>query len=343
MGQKVILFGSVAGLDGHRNWPGHPERPSRLTAVTDALSAPEVAELLLPLEGRPARRDELLRVHTAAFLDDLWQLERGGGGDIDPDTSVAPGSWDTAVAAAGLGLAAAERLESGTGTAAFLAVRPPGHHAWADRAKGFCLINSVAVTAAALAQHGQRVMVLDWDVHHGDGTQAIFWDDPSVLYASTHQWPAYPWSGRASETGGERAPGTNVNVPLPAGSTGDTALEAMDQVIGPAADAFGPDWLLISAGYDAHRADPMADLAWAAGDFAALARRSSEWVSPGRTIAFLEGGYDLEALGRSAVATVGALAGADLAGEPPTSGGDSQGAVALALRARRQALEGGTV
>jgi acetoin utilization deacetylase AcuC-like enzyme len=169
------------------------------------LARPEVAELLVRLEGRLAQPLELARVHSQSYLDLVASLSRQGGGDIDGETRASPGSWDTAVAAAGLGLAAVEALEAGTGTAAFLALRPPGHHATADRGMGFCLINNVAVTAAALADRGQRVMVLDWDVHHGNGTQDIFWDHPGVLYASTHQWPAYPGTGRAGEP--DRTPG----------------------------------------------------------------------------------------------------------------------------------------
>lgn len=334
----MILLGSVAGHDGHRNWPGHPERPERLEAVMAGLSAPGVAELLVPLEGRPARPEELARVHEEYYLEMVASLSRHGGGDIDAETCAAPGSWDTAVAAAGLGLAAAEALEAGAGTAAFLALRPPGHHATANQGMGFCLLNNVAVTAAALVERGQRVMILDWDVHHGNGTQDIFWDHPRVLYASTHQWPAYPGTGRAQETGGPEAPGTTVNVPLPPGSTGDAALDAMESVIGPVAEAFAPDWMLISAGYDAHRDDPQAELAWSTGDYDLLARLATALVPSGRTIAFLEGGYDLAALAGGAAATVGALAGARLQTEAPSTGGPGREWVPLARRLRNRAL-----
>ena len=207
---------------------------------------------------------------------------------------------------------------------------------------GFCLLNNVAVTAAALAAGGQRVMVLDWDVHHGNGTQDIFWDHPGVLYASTHQWPAYPGTGRPQEVGGTAAAGTTVNVPLPPGSTGDAALDALETVIGPVAEAFAPDWLLISAGYDAHRADPQADLAWSTGDYALLALAATTLVPAGRTIAFLEGGYDLGALAGGVTATIGALAGVGLATEAPSSGGPGRDWVAQGGARRQQALEAGT-
>jgi acetoin utilization deacetylase AcuC-like enzyme len=205
---------------------------------------------------------------------------------------------------------------------------------------GFCLLNNVAVAAAAIADGGERVVIVDWDVHHGNGTQDIFWDDPRVLYVSTHQWPAYPGTGRASETGGPGAPGLTVNVPLPPGATGDVALAAIDEVVAPEVEAFAPDWVLISAGFDAHRDDPLADLAWSAADFADLTQRVAGFVSrPGRVVAFLEGGYDLAALSRSVGATVADLAGATFRPEPATNGGPGRDAVALAARIRAQLKE----
>lgn len=171
---------------------------------------------------------------------------------------------------------------------------------------GFCLVNNVAIAAAALADAGDRVAVVDWDVHHGNGTQAIFWDDPRVLYASLHQYPAYPGTGRADETGGPNAEGLTVNVPLRPGTDGDHAVAAYDEIVAPALDAFAPDWLLISAGFDAHRDDPLADLRWTEDDFVRLTQRLMS-VCP-RTIAFLEGGYDLHALASSSAATIGTLA-----------------------------------
>ena len=299
---EAVLFGSVERVDQHDTGYGHPERHERLVAIESAVAPLDLTRVV----ARAATDAELTRVHERAYVDALTAFASDGGGELDPDTPVAPGSADTARLAAGLGLAAIEAIDSGVGATAFVAPRPPGHHAFGARGSGFCLFNNVAVAAAWLVDRGERVAIFDWDVHHGNGTQSIFWDDPRVLYASTHQYPFYPGTGAGYERGGPDADGLTINVPLRAGSDGAVALAAFDEVIGPAIDGFAPTWLLISAGYDAHVADPLADLRWDVADYAALTQRVLGFGTP--LVAFLEGGYDLDALAASAAATVRVLA-----------------------------------
>ena len=204
---------------------------------------------------------------------------------------------------------------------------------------GFCLLNNVAVCAAALAAKGQRVLIVDWDVHHGNGTQSIFWDDPRVLYVSTHQWPLFPGTGRAQEVGGPNAVGLTVNIPLPRGATGDIVQSAFEQVACPVIDRFAPDWVLVSCGFDAHRADPLGELALSTGDFSELARLVGSFApGPGRLALFLEGGYSARALRSSTTAVLGALLDVEVGLEPPTTGGPGREAVASAQTARILAI-----
>ncbi|MGP0031509.1 MAG: histone deacetylase [Acidimicrobiales bacterium] len=335
----MLIIAGPSGACEHDGGVSHPEQQGRIFSVMDGVRGLELEEDLVYVPAVPASTADLTRVHSAAYLDELQLFCLRGGGDLDPDTFARSDSYSAARNAAGAGLAAIAALEEHRQGVAFVPVRPPGHHAEVDRAMGFCLINNVAVAAAALTAKGHKVLIVDWDVHHGNGTQDIFWNDPLVLYVSTHQWPLFPGTGRAEEVGGPEAVGLTVNVPLPPGATGDVVRQALDQVALPAIDRFAPDWVLVSCGFDAHRDDPMSHLALSSGDFAQLAQLVlSVAPGPGRLALFLEGGYDAGALRSSVAATLGALVDAAVPVEAPTSGGPGAEAVRAAGAARDAAL-----
>ena len=335
----VLLVTHPRFLD-HDPGRGHPERPARLGAVLDGIAAAGLDGEVQPCAPRPATDEELARVHDASLLALLERVREAGGGHLDADTAMGAGSYDAAVLAAGAGLAAVEQLDAGAGSAAFCAVRPPGHHATPDTAMGFCLLNNVAVTAAALAARGERVLIVDFDAHHGNGTQAAFWSDPSVAYVSLHQHPLYPGTGDLREIGAGAGRGLTANVPLPAGATGDAYKEAVDLVVAPLAERFAPTWLLLSAGFDGHRDDPLTDLGLTSGDVADLTASLLQFAPAGRRVAFLEGGYDLAALAACAGACVASLAGGRWAPEPPTAGGTGLAQVRAAALVQDRMLGG---
>ncbi len=317
----MLLVATDVRFEEHDAGRGHPERPDRVRAVLDGLDAGAPRDARRRLAPRRATRDDLERVHTVDYLDHLERFCMEGGGRLDADTGASAASWEAALHAAGSGLEAVEALERGDGDSAFCAVRPPGHHAVSARAMGFCLLNNAAVTAAALRDRGERVLVVDWDAHHGNGTQDIFYGDGSVMYVSMHEWPLYPGTGRLTDTGAGAGAGATVNFPLPAGATGDVYLDAIDTVVEPLAERFGPTWVLVSAGYDAHRADPLTGLGLSAGDYVDLTARIMALAPPRRLVMFLEGGYDLAALRDSTAATVSTLLGRPDRVEPATAGG----------------------
>jgi acetoin utilization deacetylase AcuC-like enzyme len=257
----------------------------------------------------PVTNEEVERIHDRRLIAALDELDRSGGGWLDPDTYLGPGSMTAARLAAGATVGAARAVAQGSTEVAFAAVRPPGHHAATARASGFCLLNSVAVAVAALRAEGAawRIAIVDWDVHHGDGTQEIFDADPDLCYASTHQWPLYPGTGRATERGIGAAEGTKHNRPLHPGSGDDEFVDAWVTELLPAIEDFAPEAVLVSAGYDGHRADPLADLDVTEAGYRAVAEAlgalSTRLGLPGVALA-LEGGYDLAALRDSVAATV---------------------------------------
>ncbi len=318
---------------------GHPERPARLDAVTRGIREAGLDEAITVVEPRPATDDDLARVHDRSLVEALDRFGAAGGGAIDADTAMGPRSMEAARLAAGAGLELVDRLTAGEAAAGFCAVRPPGHHATPRRAMGFCLFNNVAVTASALADRGERVLVVDYDAHHGNGTQDAFWTDPRVLYVSLHEWPLYPGTGALNEVGGGDGRGATVNIPVPSGTTGDVYRQAVADLIAPVAEAHGTTWLLVSAGFDAHRADPITGLGLLAGDFADLTDDLLQLVPAGRRLLFLEGGYDLDGLADSVGATLARVVGAEHRPEPPTSGGPGREQLAAAVELHRRAVE----
>jgi len=279
---------------------------------------------------RLATVEELALVHGSDYISAVERLCEAGGGEIDGDTSVSAGSWVTARQSAGAVLDAIDELRTGAAGLAFAAGRPPGHHAVRSQAMGFCLFNNAAIGAASLVAQGERVAIIDWDVHHGNGTQDIFYDVPNVLYVSTHESPLYPGTGRMREQGAPGAEGTTCNLPFPAGTAGDTYREAFDDIVVPIVERFQPTWLIISAGFDAHRADPLAGLALTADDYADLALRLQPLVPGGRLLVVLEGGYDTSALEHSTGATLSALLGQSYRPEGVSTGTVGRDTVAAA-------------
>jgi len=305
----TTLLYEHAAFGAHETPPGHPERAERYAAASAALEG-EKFGALLRREAPVAAREALLRVHTSEFIDAIFAAApKDGMVRLDPDTTMGPHSLEAALRAAGGGVDAIDAVFAGEADNAFVLARPPGHHAPPSRAMGFCLFNSAAIAAMhARAAHGaRRVAVVDFDVHHGNGTEEAFWHDEYAFYASSHEWPQYPGTGRASDRG---AYDNIVNAPLATGSSGEDFRRAWGERLLPALDAFAPDIVVISAGFDAHRADPVGGLRLTADDFA--------WVTSqilgvararcaGRTVSLLEGGYDLSALAASVGAHVAAL------------------------------------
>ncbi len=300
----TLLFTHPVAIE-HDPGPGHPERSDRLRAVLKALDEPAF-KALERREAPEAPRAQLERVHTARYVDFvLKNVPKSGYVAVDGDTGMSTATGEAALRAAGALTAAVDAVVKGEAQTAFCAVRPPGHHAEPGRGMGFCLFNNIAIAARhARAAHGlQRVGIVDFDVHHGNGTQAAFWEDASVFFASTHQYPLYPGTGGAEE----RGVGNIVNVPLPPGTGSAKYRAAVERDVLPALDAFKPELVFISAGFDAHARDPLANFELVEDDFAWITARLRDVAArhaAGRMVSTLEGGYDLRALAGSAAAHV---------------------------------------
>jgi acetoin utilization deacetylase AcuC-like enzyme len=327
-------------FEEHVSPAGHPERPQRLSAAREGVAACPAAAGAERLAPRDASLDELGRVHTPEYLEQLQQIS-GRSGYLDADTFYTPRSFDAARRASGAALALTDALLDDKANFGFGLLRPPGHHARPGHAMGFCLLNHVAVAARhALARGAKRVVILDWDVHHGNGTEEIFEATPEVLYLSLHQSPQYPGTGAASDTGSGAGRGHTVNVPLAAGADNDVYVAAFERLLLPVIEQFAPDFTLVSAGYDAHRRDPLGGMELDADGYAWMTRRLLETVrrGPGARIAFvLEGGYDLTGVRESVQHTLGALFEAPPELAPPEAlGARHELELAAALRCQRE-------
>ncbi len=303
----------------------HPECPDRLVAIVERLRSSGLWNKVSLPAGRDATTEELTRVHTAELVDEIGSIAASGGGNYDADTVISPGSFDVALRAAGTVLAATELVASKDEGSAFCLVRPPGHHATPDRAMGFCLFNNVAVAArhAIDALGLERVAIIDWDVHHGNGTQDAFYEDGNVFYLSSHMYPHYPGTGGHNETGAGDGAGTTLNIPLLPHTPADEHMRLLRAAIeGPVAD-FGPKMVFISAGFDSAFGDMLGALMLTPDNFEELARLCTNIASAGGggVVAALEGGYSLDLLSQCCEATLRGLMGTDAAGTSPREPG----------------------
>jgi acetoin utilization deacetylase AcuC-like enzyme len=298
---------------GHLTGLTHPERPERLQAITEHLSSSGLSKDLVLLPPRPAELNWIEQVHASDYIRRVEAFCRGGRAIIDSiDTEISPRSYDVSRLAAGGALAAADAIMEGKVDSAFCAVRPPGHHALKDVAMGFCLFNNIAITAKYLQQHHglKRVLIIDWDVHHGNGTQDAFYSDPSVFFFSIHQYPFYPGTGSRAEAGEGAGMGFTLNAPMEAGCGDDDYQRVFEKILAPRVASFAPEFILISAGFDAHQADPLAGMNLTEQGYERLTDLVRSWAASlcgGRILSMLEGGYDLKATARSVGSHLGRL------------------------------------
>ena len=300
--KSEIRTGFVYHPDYLKHDPGdwHPEKPERLTAIVDGIKEAGLWEKLIHLEPTPAALEQVEYIHEKEYIESLQGFCERGGGLMDLDTGVSRESFRIALLAVGGMIRAVDAVMNGEVNNAFAAVRPPGHHAFPDRGKGFCLFNNIAIAARHLQdKHGlEKILIVDWDIHHGDGTNYSFYDDPTVFYFSIHEFPFYPGTGRAYETGRGEGVGYTLNVPVPFGTGIQEYRDAFQQKLKPMAMAFDPDFVLISAGFDAHEDDPLSGIkitTSAYGEFTDIVQEIAGQTCNGRIVSVLEGGYSLSA------------------------------------------------
>lgn len=321
---KTTLYYDAIYVE-HNTGMGHPERGERLAVAMGELERSGLLDQLETKSPRDALREEIELVHSPSYVDLVRRVAESGGGHLDMDTALSSSSYDAALRAAGALLESVDRILSGEIRSAFCLVRPPGHHALPSRGMGFCLFNNVAVAAKyAIRRKGlEKVMIIDWDAHHGNGTQDMFYDDPSVLYVSLHQYPHYPGTGWVDEVGSGQARGTTINFPFPPGTGEDIYLSAFEEVIIPAGKKFDPDFIMISAGYDGHALDLLCSMRLIDSSYRKMTDMIVDMANGccgGRIIVTLEGGYNLEAQARSIVQTISGLLNVDIEAkdaEPP--------------------------
>jgi acetoin utilization deacetylase AcuC-like enzyme len=296
------------------SYPNHPENAGRLTAIMDNLTEVRLIDRLVRVEAQPASEEEIARIHSRSYIRQVRKVAERGGGHLDPDTYVVSGSYQAALLAAGGLIALTDAVLDGRTKNGFALVRPPGHHALTGRGMGFCIFNNVAIGARhALARPEiDRVMIVDFDVHHGNGTQDSFDTEPGVLFVSTHQFPHYPGTGRVHEMGRGSGKGTTVNIPLPAGVGDEGYSQVLEEIVWPLAHRYDPQLLLVSAGFDAHWTDPLAMMQLSLSGYAHIARElaaMAQDICDGRLLFTLEGGYDPVVLSRAVENSFYALLG----------------------------------
>jgi acetoin utilization deacetylase AcuC-like enzyme len=318
MSEVVIYFDPI--YEEHKTGYGHPERPERLPTSMKALADAGLLEKVTVTSPRDATVAEIELVHSPKYIEQVKRVADQGGGNLDMDTAVSSATYDAALRAAGALIESVDWCQGGTSRRTFCMVRPPGHHALPSRGMGFCIFNNIAIGARyAIAKKGiERVMIVDWDAHHGNGTQEVFYEDPNVLYISLHQYPHYPGTGWIDETGKGKGKGTTVNLPFPAGTGEADYLAAFERVILPVGKRFAPDLVMVSAGYDSHAGDLLCSMRLTDSSYRKMTDYLigfSEDCCSGRLIVTLEGGYNLSAQARSVVQTVAGLAAFDIPGK----------------------------